>query len=1003
MKKLLLAVTTVGIFLIATTRLCASPPPQSPPGLTITEFPWVPSGYNFAGGDALTAGPDGALWYGESFGNVHSPAINRLARITTSGVITEFPLPVPLNSMTSGPDGALWFTSQYDSGIWRSTTSGTMTVFNNFPDTNKVGIITGPDGALWFETQTRGEQVSRYSIVRMTTSGVVTNQYAMPAGWFDITVGPDGAFWFTASPCDPCNSIYRMTTSGVLSSYLIPWPNAFPLGITAGADGAVWFVDANTSRVGRITTSGVITGYLTPTAQADPQHITLGPDGAVWFAELTAAKIGRITPSGTITEYDVPMFPRLIITGPDGALWFTPFSQSTQIARAVVHPTEPTKPVVIVVPGFGASTLTDTAGNNQWLSCSSMVNLSNGFLGPMQYLPNGSPVLPLTPTEILMQSDSVSDTVNPYSNKSVLDCATTDIINDVVCTTGWLKCDATKIAYNTGFKSRMDIQNGIRDAAEGNVLQFNDLLASLTTNGFSPVSWPYDFRRDITTLANDLNTQIDQTSIANPGRKIALVTHSEGTLVAAAMIAQHRDKYDSGLLSHIISMGPPFNGSIDTYLYAQGWRSFTPFLSNANTKLLGQYWPSVYQLLPQWPFVTRLNAPVSPQITDVFNGTGDARLPKLPGVALVPDLNDPASLWSQINVNNLGLLHRWYAIIGQGQQTANQIVETFNIGNQTKPCLTIDQEDGDGTVPLRSSQAGSIVPGANQIYVIDKHTHLPRNTDVINGIVNILSGVSPFTGTSLSASPKSFAPGDVILLNSCSPVNLTVTDSSGNLINAQVSQIPNATFANIADATQITLPWNDTFQVQIVGTGTGTFDLLVNGLGGQHAPLSYVFKGVPVLTGSRGAVVIGGASIPALQYNYAGKIVIDTIPANTTPPTVLCTGCYFTIQTLRATLAFNVGYLGGVSTFSYNYRSSSQAVQFISTTTSQISVSGNSATFSGLGTLNGQAGYSFAVTAKDGGPAGSGLDSVTVLITGPNNYSYSVSSAIVGGDVVVHP
>jgi hypothetical protein len=119
-------------------------------------------------------------------------------------------------------------------------------------------------------------------------------------------------------------------------------------------------------------------------------------------------------------------------------------------------------------------------------------------------------------------------------------------------------------------------------------------------------------------------------------------------------------------------------------------------------------------------------------------------------------------------------------------------------------------------------------------------------------------------------------------------------------------------------------------------------------------------------------------------------------------PTILCTGCYFPINGIRATLAFNAGYIGWVSTFTYNYRTSTQTVQFASTSTSQIAVNGKTATFSGQGTLNGKAGYSFAVTAKDGGAAGSGLDTVSITITGPNNYSYSANGSIAGGDIVVN-
>src|SRR6476469_4297796 len=59
-----------------------------------------------AGPVGITAGPDGALWFTESFAN-------RIGRITTNGVISEFPLPVAGSApvaITRGPDGALWFT-----------------------------------------------------------------------------------------------------------------------------------------------------------------------------------------------------------------------------------------------------------------------------------------------------------------------------------------------------------------------------------------------------------------------------------------------------------------------------------------------------------------------------------------------------------------------------------------------------------------------------------------------------------------------------------------------------------------------------------------------------------------------------------------------------------------------------------------------------------------------------------------------------------------------------
>jgi len=97
--------------------------------------------------------------------------------------------------------------------------------------------------------------------------------------------------------------------------------------------------------------------------------------------------------------------------------------------------------------------------------------------------------------------------------------------------------------------------------------------------------------------------------------------------------------------------------------------------------------------------------------------------------------------------------------------------------------------------------------------------------------------------------------------------------------------------------------------------------------------------------------------------------VVVTV-GTTAPPTILCTGCYFMTNGVRATLAFNVSTAGSGSTFTFNSRNATQAIQFVSTAVSQISATGSFATFSGEGALNGQAGYTFTVSATDGGSAG---------------------------------
>ena len=164
----------------------------------------------------------------------------------------------------------------------------------------------------------------------------------IPYATTGITAGPDGALWFVY---DDLNStvghIGRITTTGVITTYQVPTSQPELSGITAGPDGALWFTEGRSDKIGRITTSGNITEYSLPPGTASsslgpyPLAITAGPDGALWFTEEYGDRIGRITTSGEISEYALPIvgvYPFDITPGPDGALWFTEYS-STRIGR----------------------------------------------------------------------------------------------------------------------------------------------------------------------------------------------------------------------------------------------------------------------------------------------------------------------------------------------------------------------------------------------------------------------------------------------------------------------------------------------------------------------------------------------------------------------------------------------------------------------------------------------------------------------------------------------
>ena len=288
---------------------------------TITEYP-IPTASAFP--QDVTKGPDGALWFTES-----SQSVNKIGRITTSGVITEYQtFFAGPRSIAAGSDGALWYTEARNS-IGRISTSGAITEYP-IPTLSSIpkGIVAGPDGALWFTESATSK------IGRITTAGIIT-EYTLPVlsngngvGPEEITVGPDNALWFTEPGA---NGIGRITTSGVTTEYSTVYaPNA----IAAGSDGAIWVTQFSVKKIGRITLSGEVTEYDVPASFAGPFAITGGPDGSLWFTSggnIGVDYIGRITTSGVISIYPLPTAqsgPIGITSGPDGALWFAEQAQN---------------------------------------------------------------------------------------------------------------------------------------------------------------------------------------------------------------------------------------------------------------------------------------------------------------------------------------------------------------------------------------------------------------------------------------------------------------------------------------------------------------------------------------------------------------------------------------------------------------------------------------------------------------------------------------------------
>ena len=123
----------------------------------------------------IAAGPDGNLWFVHASTSVE----DRAAKITPAGAITEYVLSSVKNSVpmsiVSGPDGNLWLTewNSTHTKLARVTLTGEVT---EFPVPTKFsgprGLTVGPDGNLWF-TESSKVKVGRLQAAAADTRYVL--------------------------------------------------------------------------------------------------------------------------------------------------------------------------------------------------------------------------------------------------------------------------------------------------------------------------------------------------------------------------------------------------------------------------------------------------------------------------------------------------------------------------------------------------------------------------------------------------------------------------------------------------------------------------------------------------------------------------------------------------------------------------------------------------------------------------------------------------------------
>jgi len=508
----------------------------------------------------------------------------------------------------------------------------------------------------------------------------------------------------------------------------------------------------------------------------------------------------------------------------------------------------------IIVPGIFGTKLA-SANGVVWLSNGT---ISMGLADPqggivafneLRYDSNGNPISPLTTTAIT-QSGDFGGLFNLSENSFDASYA--------------LNCNSNAVTL-ARFLGPVDCQKS--------VYVYNSLFDSLTRAGYLPHLFAYDWRQDIGTLSEQLFLEVQSQVSAEPNRPVALFAHSMGGLIVGEMLRRHTDLLTS--LGPIVTLGTPFHGSPQAYLYFRGWKCLLPsclILNAEGTRLVGGNWTSAYQLLPRWDFVRIRGAVFS--YFDIYDGSlsnYSAWFPALPRSESALPL--AYSLWRQVTP----VYTQAHAIIGTGQLTGLELNDEARFG-----CLQLVQANGDKTVPLRSARAGSWIPSVNFKYVNEEHVGLPSNASVVGGILEILK-TGQTTHPGLSASPYSGGTHHDLL--ACSPVTLSLSSKTGETVSDSFQEIPGGQYFALGEAKQIVVPANQDLTVSLVGTAVGTFTLLARRVSGDGELLATTsFVEIPVGVGSTAQAPISPSGIGALQLDIEGDGKFDfTLAAGSEP------------------------------------------------------------------------------------------------------------------------
>lgn len=424
--------------------------------------------------------------------------------------------------------------------------------------------------------------------------------------------------------------------------------------------------------------------------------------------------------------------------------------------------------------------------------------------------------------------------------------------------------------------------------------------------------------------------------------KVTIVAHSNGGLVAKALLAKLGASEATALVDNLIFVGVPQSGApraVGSLLYGAGeglpWEHFDFLMSKAVAREFSEHSPMAYHLLPSEQYFTDAND--SSHAVGAFAGTsGFAEERAAYGSTLdtaselynfllareggreKPQASDVsnANVLDETLVNYARDTHTeadaWlppsgitlYQIAGWGVDTIAGLRFTelppalagpFAATRRTMFSPTF-VEDGDGVVPVPSALMTSTSSPNVKRYWLDlreynkSHTNIKHGDlfeiqeliDFIHGIFNKTDFLPEFIKLTQPSS-QTIDKKLVFILHS--PLTLQLQDSSGNTTglsgdDSVTQDIHGATYGEFGDVQYIIAP-EGSYTLSMSGQASGTFSLEMQEMSSGTVTSSATITNVPTTENTLASLQINGtlADTSALSIDEDGDGAIDATVA----------------------------------------------------------------------------------------------------------------------------